>query len=118
MGGVMGPPLLDWTRDALGAWRDAGGLVEFDTIDLAVRGARVKGNASLTLDEEFKPLGSASLAIAGGPALADYLMGLGFEEASSLEDMGTQAESISVMAQMGQLNIGPSPIAMMKPVID
>lgn len=45
-------------------------------------------------------------------------MDMGFEEASSLEEMGTQAESISVMAQMGQLNIGSSPIAMMKPVID
>jgi len=118
MGGVMGPPLLDWTRKALGAWRDAGGLMEFDSIDLAVRGARAKGNASLTIDEDFKPLGSASLAIAGGPALADYLTGLGFESASSLTDMGTQAESLSVMAQMGQLNIGSSPIAMMKPVID
>ncbi len=117
-GGLMGPPLLDWTRDALGAWRDAGGLLELDSIDIAVRGARVKGNASLTLDEEFKPLGSASLAIAGGPALAKYLVDLGFEDASSLEEMGTQAESISVMAQMGQLNIGSSPVALMDPVID
>lgn len=118
MGGIMGPPLLDWTRKALGTWRDAGGLMEFDSIDLAVRGARVKGNASLTLDEDFKPLGSASLAIAGGPALAEYLTGLGFESASSLTDMGTQAQSLSVMAQMGQLNIGASPIALMEPVID
>ncbi|WP_262692032.1 DUF2125 domain-containing protein [Kordiimonas aestuarii] len=118
MGGVMGPPLFDWTRGALGAWRDAGGLLELDSIDIAVRGARVKGNASLTLDENFMPLGSASLAIAGGPALADYLTSLGFEDASSLTEMGSQAESLSVMAQMGQLNIGSSPVAMLEPIID
>lgn len=118
MGGVMGPGLKDWTPSALGAWRDAGGLVEFDTIDLAVRGARVKGNGSLTLDENFMPLGSASLAVAGGPALADYLKEFGVDTGEALSSLGSQAETMQFMAQMGILSINNGSVLRLKPLVE
>ncbi len=69
-GGIMGPVIRDWTSDALGAWRDAGGLMELDAVKLVTNGGRIGGNASLTLDETFRPLGSATLRLEGPEAIA------------------------------------------------
>jgi hypothetical protein len=117
MGGVLGPVIKDWTAEELGRFRDEGGLLEFDSIDFAIRGARMKGNASLTLDETFRPLGSASLAVAGGPALADYLKGFGIETGDTLTGMGDKAANLSVMAQTGFLSIDNGTVMALKPLI-
>ena len=118
MGGLLGPAIRDWTTAELGAFRDAGGLVEFDSIDLALRGARMKGNASLTLDEEFRPLGSASLAVAGGPALAAYLSSFGVDAGEALAGLGDKAANLQVMAQSGFLSIDNGTVMPLKALIE
>ncbi len=62
-GGVSGPGIRDWSVNQLGNWRDNGGLVELDTMSWTTDGATVTANGDLTLDENFKPLGSAALTV-------------------------------------------------------
>lgn len=116
-GGIMGPVVRDWTEGELAAWRDAGGLLALDRFDLTVPGGRARGDASLTLDEAFRPLGSASLAVAGGKAVADALSPLGLGDATtSLRTMTEQAEAMSLMLQMGSLTLDGATIPL-KPVL-
>ena len=62
-GGVSGPGIRDWSVSELGNWRDNGGLVELDTLSWETNGAIVTANGDLTLDENFKPLGSAAMTV-------------------------------------------------------
>jgi len=115
-GGIMGPPVTDWTKASIGSWRDAGGLLELDKISLSGDGGALTGNASLTLDETFRLLGSASLQVSEKDALG-ALLGVFGRQTTSVP-AGTVAEQVSVMMQMGTLTINGEPIISLMPVVN
>jgi len=105
-GGVSGPIVKDWTKEQLSQWSFDGGLIEIDQFGYAVSGATVTGNASLTLDEQFYPLGSASITISGEEKIYESL---GIANIPSLPE--------NLMAQNGSLIAGTTSVMKLKPVI-
>ncbi|MFC4348878.1 DUF2125 domain-containing protein [Kordiimonas lipolytica] len=116
-GGIMGPIVKGWTARDLGAWRDAGGLLELDAIKLDAGGGRLGGNASLTLDEDFRPLGSATFRVLGRDAIAATLKDMGLENAASAIARAGE-DDLSVMLQMGSLTLEGEPVMPLKPLLE
>jgi hypothetical protein len=58
IGSLTGPAIFNWNKQELSAWRDAGGLLEFNALNFALGGAKLEGNGSLTLDNDLRLLGS------------------------------------------------------------
>jgi len=52
------PPM---TPEGLASWRDQGGTLELEQMEIGDRTGFVKGSGSLTLDQDFNPLGVISL---------------------------------------------------------
>jgi len=118
-GGISGPVIKDWTRDDLTAWANGGGIMEFSDLSLNLDGARIKGNGSLALDENFKPLGSISLEVAGGKAAAAYFKDtFGIDTGSALSPLGNKAAPVSVMLQNGAVMVDGTEVTTLKSVID
>jgi len=63
-GGVSGPGMQDGSVEQLRNWRDNGGLVELDDLKWTSGGSTVALNGDITLDENYRPLGSAALSVA------------------------------------------------------
>jgi len=113
-GGISGPVIKDFRKDVLANWRDEGGLIELDAIDYMVPGGRIKGSSSFTLDERFRPLGSASLVRSGSAGLSGLIEGFGLNVQVSPNKNGPA----SLMLQNGQLSLNGEQIATLKPVIN
>jgi Uncharacterized protein conserved in bacteria (DUF2125) len=114
IGGISGPKITDWSKPELANWRDQGGLLELDTLDYIVGNGRIKGNASLTLDDKFRPLGSLSLVQTGSANLSHMLIGLGLKPDSTAVP---QPGPASLMLQNGFLSVNSSNTAKLVPVI-
>lgn len=54
-------------------WREGGGTLAFEQVDLAWGGARLTGGATLTLDDQQQPMGTAEGRLAGAEAAVDAL---------------------------------------------
>jgi len=115
-GGIMGPKISDWTASELAAWRDGGGLLELDKFTLTAGDGALTGNGSLTLDEAFRPLGSASLQLSGAEAVEAALQRIGIPVAGALNRGGDAPASL--MMQLGSLTLNGAAITPMKPVIE
>ncbi len=99
-GGVSGPALSDWSAAELAEWRDEGGLLEIDDLNWRTPGLTLKANGDITLDGEFKPLGSASLTA------SDWA-----EVSATLRPYGvllnrTMPEQTTLMMQNGSAMVG------------
>ena len=101
-GGISGPVVTDWQKKALAAWRDGGGLIELDTMEYHNREGQIKGSASLTLDNSFRPLGSVSLA----QAARCELLGFTIDE-----------NTTSAMLQNGILSVDGRKVSDLEPII-
>lgn len=106
-GGVSGPIVKDWTKDQLAKWSFDGGLIEVDQFGYAIPSGTITGNASLTLDDQFYPLGSASIAISGEDKIYESL---GISDIPNLPK--------NLMAQNGALVAGTTQVMKLKPVIE
>lgn len=62
-GGISGPAIRDWSVSDLANWRDEGGLFELDDLQWKTGNLALKATGDLTLDENFRPLGSASVSV-------------------------------------------------------
>jgi len=113
-GGLSGPAIRDWDKKQLANWRDQGGLLELDDIDYAIAGGRTKGSASLTIDENFRLIGSANLVRSGDSSLQHALQGLGLKTLG--DDKGSGPASL--MIQLGTIRLNGEPLAELKPIID
>jgi hypothetical protein len=93
--GPMPPGVL---ANALGAWRDDGGTIELQGIDLAWGPLSLAADGTLALDKALQPLGAFSARIKGYDAILDALIDNGTLRAgdASLARMG-----LSMMAQRG-----------------
>lgn len=76
-GGISGPGIHDGSVEQLSNWRDNGGLVELDDLKWTNGGSMVTLNGDVTLDENFKPLGSAALTVADWNAFRKSMAGIG-----------------------------------------
>jgi len=115
IGGISGPTIRDWSKEYLINWSFEGGLLEVDSAVLTAKDSQLKGNASLTLDDNFMPLGSASLNLTGNATISSILEAMGLQTITPLH---TQNGPISVMLQNGELSVNGVTALKLKPVID
>ncbi len=83
-GGVSGPELSDWSAAELTEWRDEGGLVELDSMTWQSGSMQMEASGDITLDEAFRPLGSANLSSTDWARARQLLAPYGFRLASNL----------------------------------
>jgi hypothetical protein len=74
---LMGPVPAAPPRQAAEAWRQAGGTVEIDHLDVAWRGLRIGGSGTLALDSRLQPVGAFSGGVEGYDQLLGLLAGAG-----------------------------------------
>jgi hypothetical protein len=72
-GTVKGPMPIAPLREALAAWRDAGGTVEVTDFALAQATLSLSGSATVALDDGLQPIVAANLKARGLPATLDLL---------------------------------------------
>ncbi len=118
-GEISGPVIKDWSKKELSNWSADGGLLMLKTLQLETAGAKLSGDASLTLDEEFRPLGSATVSIEGGDKLTAYLASLGLNTHESLRAYSNVPSGpLPLMLQSGQVMLDVTEIMPLKPVIN
>jgi Uncharacterized protein conserved in bacteria (DUF2125) len=74
---AMGPIPSGPPRQAATAWRDSGGTLELDHINLRWGNVTVNGNGTFALDGELQPTGALSGGIAGYDQLMNALVAAG-----------------------------------------
>jgi hypothetical protein len=65
------------SREAATAWRDSGGTVELDHVNLRWGNVTVNGNGTVALDGDLQPMGSLSGGISGYDQLMNALVAAG-----------------------------------------
>ncbi len=112
LGGISGPVIKRWSKPQLANWRDEGGLLEISNFQLSSGNSSATGNLSLTLDEKFKPLGSASLTIRGGKDLSKMLDDIGLNG-----DIIPPSGPLNIMLQNGKYSGANNEGGKLKPII-
>lgn len=126
---LPGPPPADASRAALARWRDAGGALEVDLARLRWGALELEIAGTVTLDEEFRPLGAFAMRIAGYDELLATLTGTGalsptqglaigaVLDAVAVDDgQGGRRAEIALTAQDGRLSVGLVPVAPLAPL--
>ena len=93
-GAVPGGPL----RQAVAAWRDAGGTIEFDNLQVHWGGLGANATGTLALDQELQPIGGFSGAIEGYDQIMSALVQSGAMRAS---DAGLARLALTMLAKAG-----------------
>ena len=65
-------PLND--LDGMTLWRESGGVLELNTLDISHAALKVYGNGTFALDPDLQPIGSLALRLKGGLEAADSLI--------------------------------------------
>lgn len=110
-GGVSGPGLRDWTISELANWRDEGGLLAVDALSWSTGTLQLKADGDLTLDENYRPLGSANLSATDWQTAARLLSQFGLRVSPN-----SRTET-SLMLQSGLALIDGAEVAELGPVI-
>jgi hypothetical protein len=117
MGALPAGPL----KEAMAAWRDAGGTLELDHLDLRWGAIGLTGSGTLALDGDLQPVGGFSGAISGYDQLLNALVAAGRVKASdarvarmALSLLGKAGPdgrpqiSTSFAIQNGEMQLGPA----------
>jgi hypothetical protein len=118
-------------RRALGLWRDAGGVLVIERLELLWPPLDMEARGRLTLDEALRPKGELTARIADLPALLDRLAARGLIPAEQLPAMklaslafagGTNARGrpvteLPVSFRDGYLLLGPVPLTRLSPLL-
>ncbi len=72
-GALLPPP----TTENLAKWRDGGGIVDLGRISLVIDGLSLNGDATVTLDQDLRPLMAGTFTIKGLQPLLDQLSAQG-----------------------------------------
>jgi hypothetical protein len=115
--------------EALGAWRDSGGIVDVKQLRLAFARATLSGNGAIGLDPDWRPLGAFSFEIQGHNALIDAFVAGGSMSARDAQVArialgllskpaanGEPMVSAPVTAQDGRLFVGPVAVSRLRPI--
>lgn len=118
-------------RQALTAWRDAGGAVELERVEVEWAPLGVSASGRLTLDDRLRPQGQLAARIAGLPELLDRLAAAGLVTAQQVvniklgvlafsgepDEEGRPVLAVPVILNGGLLSLGPFPLARISPVL-
>ena len=111
-GGISGPAIRDWSKNELENWRDEGGLLELDDLQWKTGSLALKATGDLTLDENFRPLGSASVSASDWQAAQRLLSQFNVRLQTNVP------EETSVMMQNGAALIDGETVRRLPAVID
>lgn len=78
---LRGAIAYPFDRAALAAWRDDGGTLEIESLELAWGDLNAEATGSLSLDEAFRPIGAVTITVNDPAALLDKLVESGLVEA-------------------------------------
>ncbi|MBK1669431.1 hypothetical protein CKO28_15440 [Rhodovibrio sodomensis] len=130
-GTLIGQAPRQLTRGALQAWRQRGGRIAVDHLELTWTPVRLRGHGTLTLDNRLRPQGTLDVAVTGlGPAL-DQLAAAGRIERSAVtyaklaiaalgrRDPATGETTVDVPLSFreGRVYLGPVPLGRLTPVL-
>lgn len=118
-------------RLALAAWRDAGGELELERLEIEWPPLGVTASGRLVLDDQLRPEGELATRIAGLPELLDRLAAQGlmtaeqvsttklavFAFAGKPDAEGRPVLAVPVILRAGILYLGPFPLARVSPVL-
>jgi len=93
-----GPLPAGKLADALAAWRDDGGTIELQSIDLGWGSLSLTADGTLALDKDLQPLGAFSARIMGYDTILDALVASGGIKPN---DAALARMGLSMMAQRG-----------------
>lgn len=126
---IKGPMPLATLKDALAAWRDAGGVVELHNFGFAQGPLAVSGNATLALDPELQPEGAGTITTAGLSAAVEILIRDGFippdralvarTTVRALEKPGADGRpqaTVGLSLQNRTVSFGPVPLFALQPI--
>jgi hypothetical protein len=85
-------------REAVAAWRDSGGTIELDNLQLRWGGLEARATGTLALDQELQPIGGFSGAIEGYDQVMSALVQSGMMRAS---DAGLARLALTMLAKAG-----------------
>lgn len=123
------PPVAP--RLALAAWRDTGGALELERVEIDWPPLNLSASGRLVLDDRFRPEGELSARIAGLPDLLDRLATAGLMTAEQVsttklavlafagepDAAGRPVLAVPVILRAGILYLGPLPLARLSPVL-
>jgi hypothetical protein len=115
--------------DRMAAWRDDGGSITFNSVNVVWGPLDARGSGTLTLDKEMRPLGAFAAEIRGLGGVIDTLVKAGQLRAtdartakialgllSARDDKGAQVLSAPITAQDGKLFVGPIALLRLLPL--
>ncbi|GAK33666.1 hypothetical protein JCM17846_13010 [Iodidimonas nitroreducens] len=116
------------TAQSLEKWRDAGGTIEITDLQIDWGRLHLKGDGSLTLDEQLRPLGALALVFEEPGLLVTYLAKQGLIDPKSAPYLAEGVDQIAMMGgdramrlpitlQDGQILAGPFPVAKISPLL-
>jgi len=126
---IKGPMPLAPLKDALTAWRDAGGAVELNSFAFTQGPLAVAGNATLALDAALQPEGAGTITTTGlsealeilirdGLVPADRAM-IARATAKALEKPGLDGRlqaTVGLSLQNRTVSFGPVPLLALQPI--
>lgn len=116
---------------ALAAWRDQGGALNLERVEVEWPPLGLSASGRLTLDDQLRPQGQFAARIAGLPELLDRLAAAGLVTAQQVasiklgvlafsgepDDQGRPVLAVPVILNGGLLSLGPFPLARISPVL-
>ncbi|WP_027287286.1 DUF2125 domain-containing protein [Rhodovibrio salinarum] len=130
-GTLKGRAPRQWTRAELQAWRQRGGAIAVDHLELTWAPLSLQGDGVLSLDDRLRPSGTLDVAVSGlGPAL-DKLAAAGRIDRSAVNyaklalaalgrhDSATGETRVDVPLSFraGRVYLGPVPLGRLRPVL-
>lgn len=116
-------------NSSLQTWRDEGGVIELEKIDVIWGPTTIKADGTLTLDELMRPLGAFSATITGYRKIMQALAMsgrmpvqtaatavFGLDLLARTDEKGVKSLTLPVTAQDGGLYLGPVKLTQLAPV--
>ena len=115
--------------DRLAAWRDDGGVITLNSVNVTWGPLDAHGSGTITLDKQMRPLGAFAAEIRGFAGVIDALVKAGLLRAdnartakialgllSSKDDKGNRVLNAPITAQDGRLFVGPIALLRLLPL--
>lgn len=126
---IKGPMPMAPLREALAAWRDAGGVVELHKFGFAQGPLVLSGNATVALDADLQPEGAGTITTAGLSEAVEILIRDGLIRADralvaratvkALERPGADGRpeaTVGLSLQNRTVSFGPVPLFTLQPI--